>query len=72
MGTYPASLGQLLALALPSVAGAAAAYALALVAPDGGNRVVHGVFASVLAVACTVGIWFLIFLSALRQTGTAP
>ena len=62
-GPFPAPFSTVLALALPSVGGAAAAYVLALVVPGNINRVVHGILAFLIALAATIGVWLLIFLS---------
>ena len=66
-GPFPAPFSTVLALALPSVGGAAAAYVLALVVPGNINRVVHGILAFLIALAATIGVWLLIFLSTMRR-----
>lgn len=70
--TGRSSFAQILSLALPSVAGAATAYLLARVVPEGIDRIVHGALAFLLALAATVGVWLAIFLNALRRVGTTP
>lgn len=66
IGRHAATFGEVLLLALPSVGGAAAAYGLAQVMPNGVPRSVRAALAVFVALVGTVATWFALFLEPSR------